>query len=212
MCYDIKVSLSALIIIINIVSCIILFIVANKHKDAKQLKVCALFFGFVGIMQLWDSIFWTYDGTTKINKYSTKIAMIWNHLEPIVLGILIYFFIGKLTIPSMIILTIYVFASIFYTINAWKNIGVTEVTNETCGSLYWQWNYSKGHTLFYGLFLCTLLVLSQQNFNGWVRFMSVSIILITFFFSFYKYSINASVGRFWCYFAALSPIFFLIMV
>jgi hypothetical protein len=187
--------------------------IASKHKDgniSKQLKVCALFFGFVGVMQLWDVIFWTYDGTTKINKYSTKIAMIWNHLEPIVLGFLIYFFIGKLTIPSVIVLTIYVVASIFYTINTWKTLRVTEVTNDTSGSLYWEWNYSKGSVLFYGLFLSTLLILSDQNFTGWVRLMCISLTLITFLFSFYKYSLNFSVGRFWCYFAALSPIFFLL--
>ena len=74
MCYDIQTSLIALVI--NIVTSIVLFIVAkNKERDANvsnQLKAVALFFLFVGFMQFWDILFWSYDTTTKINCNSNK--------------------------------------------------------------------------------------------------------------------------------------------
>lgn len=212
MCYDIHTSLIALVV--NIVTSIVLFIVAkNKERDANvsnQLKAVALFFLFVGFMQFWDILFWSYDATTKINVYATKMAMIWNHLEPIVLALLIYLFIGKLTLPSMIALAVYVVAIVAYSANGWSELRGNESTKDTCGSLYWQWNNMKGNTFVYGLFLICLLILVQQQFTGWVRCLSMVIITSTFFFSLYKYSINASVGRFWCYFAAFCPIFFLI--
>ena len=215
MCYDIQTSLIALVV--NIVISIVLFIVAknkeNKERDANvsnQLKAVALFFLFVGFMQFWDILFWSYDATTKVNMYATKMAMIWNHLEPVVLALLIYLFIGKLTMPSMIALAVYAVAIVAYSVKGWSKLGGTEASKETCGSLYWQWNYMEGSALAYGLFLICLLLLCQQQFTGWVRWLFMVIITSTFFFSLYKYSINSSVGRFWCYFAAFCPIFFLI--
>lgn len=201
MCYDIQTSLIALVV--NIVTSIVLFIVAknkeNKEKDANvsnQLKAIALFFLFVGFMQFWDILFWSYDATTKVNMYATKMAMIWNHLEPIVLALLIYLFMGKLTMPSMIALAVYVVAIVAYSANGWSELRGTEATKDTCGSLYWQWNNMKGNTFVYGLLLICLLMLVQQQFTGWVCLLSMVIITGTFFFSLYKYSINASVGVF----------------
>lgn len=212
MCYDLQTSLIALII--NIVTSILLFTVASNQKinmeKNNQLKAIALFFLFIGFIQFWDVIFWSYDAATKVNMYATKMAMIWNHLEPIVLALFIYLFMGKLTMPSMIALAVYTVTIVAYSANGWSELRGTEATKDTCGSLYWQWNHMKGNTLVYGLFLICLLVLVQQQFTGWVRWLSMVIITGTYFFSLYKYSINASVGRFWCYFAAFCPIFFLI--
>ena len=167
MCYDIQTSLIALVV--NIVISIALFIVAknkeNKERDANvsnQLKAVALFFLFVGFMQFWDILFWSYDATTKVNMYATKMAMIWNHLEPIVLALLIYLFIGKLTLPSMIMLVVYTVAIVAYSANGWSELRGTESTKDTCGSLYWQWNNMKGNTFVYGVLLICLLMMVQQ--------------------------------------------------
>lgn len=81
---------------------------------------------------------------------------------------------------------------------------------DTKNSLFWEWNYMEGSVPFYTFFLITLLVLSYQNFSGWIRNLSLFYILFTFFFSLYKYKIDKGVGRFWCYFAAYGPIFYLL--
>ena len=202
MCYDIQTSLFALFI--NIISCFTLFL----YTPNKQLKAISLFFLFVGFMQFWDSVFWTYDASTLINKYSTKMAMIWNHMEPIILALLICYYINPLTLPSKIILLIYTISIIIYSLNGWNKLKGTEATKDTCGSLYWEWNYMPGTVFVYTIFLICLIVLSLQ-FKDWIKWLTIFIIIFTFFFSFYKYNINSSVGRFWCYFAAFSPILFL---
>ena len=207
MCYDLQTSLIALII--NIVASIVLFTVASKQKTNNQLKAVALFFLFTGFMQFWDAVFWTYDATTKVNVYATKMAMIWNHLEPVVLALLIYLFMGKLTMPSMIVLAVYVVAIVAYSARGWNQLGGTEPSKETHGTLYWRWNYMEGKFIVYGLFVVCLLVLVQQHFTGWVRWLNIAFLMGTFFFSLYKYNLKAG-GRFWCYFAAFCPIFFLI--
>lgn len=203
MCYDIQTSLIALFI--NIVTSIYLYQSTNK-----QLQVIALFFLFVGFMQFWDAIFWTYDTSTTINIYSTKMAMIWNHLEPIVLALLIPMIMKtQLSVPSKLIVCVYTISIVIYSIYGWNTLKGTGQTNQTCGSLYWQWNNMKGSSIVYSLFLVCLVVLAYQ-FTGWIRVLCISLTLLSFFFSVYKYRISYSTGRFWCYFASFSSFFFII--
>jgi hypothetical protein len=111
-----------------------------------------------------------------------------------------------------------------YTLYNWNKVIKTsiykrenkECNNDKCkerdtkNSLFWEWNYMEGSILFYTIFLITLVVLSYENFSGWIRNLSLFYILFTFFFSLYKYKIDKGVGRFWCYFAAYGPIFYLL--
>ena len=117
MCYDRQTSLIALFI--NIISSIYLFYYA---KNNNQLKAISLFFLYVGFMQFWDTIFWSYDATTKINIYSTKLAMIWNHLEPIILALLIFYIIGPLTLLSKITIIVYTVVILIYSFNIWNKL------------------------------------------------------------------------------------------
>ena len=158
MCYDRQTSLIALFI--NIISSIYLFYYA---KNNNQLKAISLFFLYVGFMQFWDTIFWSYDATTKINIYSTKLAMIWNHLEPIILALLIFYIIGPLTLLSKITIIVYTVVILIYSFNIWNKLNGTEVTKESCDSLYWQWNNMDGSTFVYFLFLLCLIIL---YYNG----------------------------------------------
>ena len=204
MCYDRQKSLIALFI--NIISSIYVFYYA---KNNNQIKAISLFFIYVGFMQFWDTIFLSYDATTKINIYSTKLAMIWNHLEPIILALLIFYIIGPLTLLSKITIIVYTVVILIYSFNIWNKLNGTEVTKESCDSLYWQWNNMDGSTFVYFLFLLCLIILSQQ-FTGWIKWLGILIMIITFLFSLYKYRINGNSGRFWCYFVSFSSIFFII--
>ena len=158
-------------------------------------------------MQFWDAIFWTFDASTSININSTKLAMIWNHLEPIVLGLLIYNY-SSLTSLSIFILLLYTISMIIYSVKGWSTLKGTK--SKCGGSLYWQWNNMNGSVFVYTLFLLCLIILLQQQFTGWIKWLGIVITLCSFFFSLYKYQTSASTGRFWCYFAAFSPLLFLI--
>jgi hypothetical protein len=202
--------------------CIILYIYSSysdklNESNKIQLKVISLFLLYVGVMQFWDILFWTNDETTNINKYATKMAMIWNNFEPIILFLLILYYnnyVGFLSISTIILYSILM---ILYTIYNWNKVTKTgkyyrkEKNKEVKNSLFWEWNYMEWSYPFYTFFLITLVFLSYENFCGPVRVLSLSFILFTFFFSLYKYKIDKSVGRFWCYFAAYGPIFFLLL-
>lgn len=206
MCYDLKTSIIALII--NIIGSVLLFYIS---KDL-QLKSIALFFLFVGVMQLWDSIFWIYNYKTTINRCSTKAAMIWNHFEPIILCfIIIYIMKKKLTNLSQIIIIIYTFFITIYTIYSWSKLNGTKKTNQSNDSLDWEWNHFKYAKFVYGLFLLCLIILFYDNFTGWIKYISIILTIASFSFSLYKYNIKASTGRFWCYQAAFAPLIYIII-
>ena len=77
---------------------ILYFYPTKDPTKSKTNKILAFFFGFVGFMQVFDWIFWKNQDMSdpkqeKTNYLFTKIAMIFNHLQPIVLGLLIFIFI-----------------------------------------------------------------------------------------------------------------------
>jgi len=173
-----------------------------------------LFYLFVGIMQFWDMIFWSYPTDTMVNQCATKAAMIWNHLEPVVLGLLIIFLMKeKLTKLSSIVFYVYIVSAIAYSVYVYGKLKGTEPTENTKGSLYWEWNnVTEFKWCFYAIFLVTLLVLVYSHFSGWIRNVSIISILGLFLFSWYKYSVKNSTGRFWCYFAAFVPLIYVFVL
>lgn len=106
-------------------------------------------------MQLFDIIFWSNqniqdENKAKINYFTTKIAMLANHLQPIVLAVLIYVFTSNLGRLSTNIIIIYTIAVSLYTITAYQNIKYTLVentniknSNKKQHALKWEWNLQK---------------------------------------------------------------------
>ena len=84
----------------------------------------------------------------------------------------------------------------------------TEVTPESVPSLDWKWNRGNQAGIVYILFLLTLIVLLWSNLQNTGKIAAI-IILLSFLFSYFKYQIQLSTGRFWCYFAAFAPLIFL---
>lgn len=204
MCYDSNMSLGALIT--NIITCFILIYFSYNNL---QIRAVSYFLLFVGVMQLWDYIFWNYGPDTTINQCTTKVAMIWNNLEPIILGLVIIFVMKqKLDTFSTIVFSIYTFFSIIYSFYLFNKLKGTQATDKTNGSLYWEWTDMPFQICFYSFFLFTMIVLGF-NFTGWIRSFFIVTTMIIFLFSMYKYSITKSTGRFWCYFASFAPIIFI---
>jgi hypothetical protein len=198
MCYSSKASIIAFII--NLISCIIIY---------KKNSIISLFFGFVGLMQLYDYIFWKNQKKNNINYITTKIAILSNHLQPIILALLIYFIQKKLNNLSLIIIIIYSIYSLYYTIKYWNNINYTLVEKISRPSLYWRWNHMEKNNILYILFLLSLSISSFENFNYPSNIILLFINIISFIFSFIFFDKIHSIGRFWCYFASYVPLLFL---
>jgi len=224
MCYSEDQSQKSFII--NLVTCYALY---TYKSNSPNHKILALFLGFVGLMQLFDLIFWKNQNIkdpyqANVNYTTTKIAMFANHLQPIILAYLIYLFTGSLGSVSKLLLPIYIVVISLYTIQSYKNINYTlqesisindllfhdPKDNRIRTTLKWEWNIQKNSLFVYILFLITLLVLAYENFKYPFNIVLAFINLFTFILSAYYYK-GQSLGRFWCKFAAWVPLFFIII-
>lgn len=226
MCYSEEQSKKSFVI--NLITCYSLY----TYKVTPTYKILALFFGFVGIMQFFDIIFWSTQNikdekTANMNFITTKLAMFANHLQPIVLAYLIYIFTGKLGKFSMISILLYIVVISIYTINTYNKINYTLIekvsirdTNDLFfpypddddirPSLKWEWNIQENANLVYALFLTTLMILSYENFTYPFNIVLTFINLFTFVLSAFYYK-GQSLGRFWCKFAAWVPLLFILL-
>ena len=92
-------------------------------------------------MQIYDVIFWLNQSNNNINYIFTKIAMITNYLQPIILSYLIsqHYKLNNLT---TIILLLYVIYGLYYCINSFNKIDYTLVSKDSKPVLDWKWNYN----------------------------------------------------------------------
>ena len=201
MCYTIDASLRAFAI--SLLACGILIV----KKTGPDAKILGWFFLFVALMQLWDAAFWKWPAPSSINKLATKAAMIFNHIQPLVLLLLILHFKKQATAASKNILWLYAAVIIPYSLMMWKKIEFTSPGPN--GSLEWKWNKGANAGVVYMIFLAALCLLFVQNIRGPVGIFAAVITAISFFWSAWKYGKQNSTGRFWCHFAAFAPLLFL---
>jgi hypothetical protein len=208
MCYSKKAS--EISFLVNVLASYYLYNLASV-----QAKILALFFAFVGLMQLLDLIFWSNQDMTNpkqesINKTFTKIAMVVNHLQPIVFALLIYVFTGKIGTLSKPILFLYTAVAFYYSANIYEKLSHT-LPLQPGQPLYWQWNYQSHSFPFYMLFLLSFSVLSYEHFEHPLNWTLVFINLTSFMLSFVKFK-DHYIGRFWCKIAAWIPMLLILFI
>lgn len=215
MCYTLEVSRNSFII--NLITCYILYRSQNVTH-----KILALFFAFVGLMQLFDWIFWRNQDMTnttqrRTNFAVTKVAMMANHLQPIVLAGLIMYYFKHLGILSTIILYMYTVVIIVYTASIYNKIDFTledkvprvfDKYERT--SLYWKWNFKTHSGIVYAMFLLCLSILSYENFTFPLNITLLFINVGSFVLSGFLYK-GYDIGRFWCNIASYVPLMFLLV-
>jgi hypothetical protein len=200
MCYTANDSLLGYII--NSISSILLYNISN---DA-QYKVMALFLLFVGQMQIFDFSFWKNQSCNSLNQIATKLAIAFNHLQPIILFLLQTLYGFKQSPLSLTILLFYIVFGLFYNFAAFKEINCTLPIN---GIMKWKWNHLPGKDLYY-LFFIAYLAIASFNFKD-LTFQIVSLLvsILTFFIAHKTPVLNISTGRIWCYYAAFMPLVFI---
>jgi len=166
----------------------------------------ALFYFFVIQMQLVEYFLWKDQTCSEFNKFITKIAIILNHLQPVILYILIKYFNDGRTfiLPKWtdILVLIYSIATIYYTKQAMTN-DCSLITPESSPHIEWLWNNTKYCEIYYTIFLITVLSLIYFGLsNGQLH---ASIIFVGYLVSFFVYYKKKSVGSLWCFYAAFAP-------
>ena len=192
---------SILVYFVNIVSTYILY----NFGGTEDAKVSALFLLFVGQMQIFDYIFWNTEKCSTINKLTTKLAILFNHFQPLLLYYLMQYYGMTMSRLSTILKSIYIYAATIYSILALYKVNCTGISEKT-GIIYWEWNFMPFNTLFYSLFMI-FMISTVQNFNDKkYSYFLTFLIISTYIVGHFKPILNETTGRIWCYYAALLPL------
>ena len=203
MCFSPLASLSTFLIgIIGAVLCLTL----GTPTD----KLVGIFFGFVSSMQGIEFALWENQNCNTMNKIITTLGMVLNHLQPIVLSILILLL--NTDLPTMtkqiIILSTIIYAIVItaYSLQFTSDDDGCTLKNEY-NHLEWDWNGMKYKTLVYMLFLCMLVFLfyvGTPDKKSGIILSAIS--LISYLTSYFIYKDQKIVGSLWCLFASFTPV------
>ena len=204
MCFSAKISLFAFIT--GIIGSILVYTLGGPSN-----KIISLFLAFVSFMQLIEYFLWKHQLCDNYNKLLSKIGMWLNHLQPVVLGLLVIIFNNnKPTIYYIsLIIIIYLCGIIPYSLQ-YKDIGNLQCTIRNLKSqhLSWKWNDLKYSKIIYTLFFCIALILIFYFGlpNKTLKIYTIIITIITYISSSIIYRNN--VGSLWCFYTVFIPIIY----
>jgi hypothetical protein len=165
-------------------------------------------------MQLYDYILWHNQTKNATNAFVTRLAMITNHLQPLVLALAIVALDKKRVGPiTRWLLPVYTIVAVVYSIYAWFGIDYTLVTESSRGSLFWAWNYQGGYIAvgMYTMFLLTLCVLAYEHYERPINWIFVICIVLSFLFGSIYFK-GRTEGRFWCWTAGFIPLILVVLI
>lgn len=206
MCFSQEASIQSFLCgIISSILCIAL----NKPTD----KIIGYLFGFVSLMQGIEWLLWKHQKCDSYNKDLSKLGMIFNHLQPIMFGVIILLINKNVDKEKIIgIICLYLCIIVPYSIKFLKDEKThCTIKNENTNHLLWHWNSMNDNTMAYSVFLVTFCYISLV---GIPKFENGVIFAIIIAMSFYSSSIfynHQNVGALWCYYAAYFPLIYFIM-
>lgn len=204
MCFSARISLLAFTF--GIIGSILVYTL-----DGPSNKIISLFFAFISFMQLIEFFLWKNQICNNYNKLLSKIGMWLNHLQPVVLGLLVIIFNNTVPIIYYINLIIFLYLCIIipYSLQ-YKDIGNLQCTirNIKTQHLSWKWNTLKYANLIYSLFfLSTLILIFYIGLpNKTLKIYAVITTIVTYISSSLIYRNN--VGSLWCFYSAFIPIIY----
>ena len=195
MCFSAEISIITFIIgIIGSLLCISL----GKPVD----KILGYFFIFVSLMQGIEYLLWNHQKCDNYNRFLSILGMVLNHLQPIVLGLLILYFNKNVSTKIIyIIMFLYLCAIIPYSIQFLnnKNLECTIKTTKN-NHLLWNWNSMFLNNQIYLIFLLILCLLIYFGFPNKYKFIAILVALISFGSSHFFYYKEGVMGSLWCFY------------
>lgn len=210
MCYDESSSIYAFILCS--IGSILLFL-----QGYKESKVIGLFMSYIGCMQMIDLIFWRNQEQNNINFVMTKIGMIVNLCQPLVLFLLVYAYFKKVKQLTLIISGIYGVVVCLYAVYMWNKVDYTLARTKYGPELHWQWVNNRYMFLLFPVYIATVLITLWQHFKHPFNIAYVGLITLTILATFiiknnkisFQKMTGASVfSRFWCNYGAYLCIVF----
>ena len=213
MCYTVESSLVALIT--GAIGALTLAWKGDPYE-----VILALLFLFVIVMQFFDAVFWSTEKQVKegdrsaifINRFFTKMAILFNHLQPIVLGgLIVYVTQNGLPLLSTLALITYALVAVTYTSNVWNDIDVTIEQPPAKPGLYWAWTKGEHYENMYRIFMVCLGILMLENLSTKAALLGLSLTAGTLFFSLERHGGKSDAGRWWCNYAAYIPLLYQVL-
>ncbi len=172
-------------------------------------KLVALMFGFVSLMQGIEYLLWENQKCNSTNKGISLLGMILNHLQPVVLAILILVLNKDLdkNIKNKIVsfTAVYIVVITFYSFQFFNNTKCT--IKNIHNHLGWEWNGMEYRVFVYLLFLFTMFYLFLKGTpNKKYGKILAGITLISYPISYFIYKDQQVIGSMWCLFASFMPI------
>ena len=144
------------------------------------------------------------------NRIISVLGMILNHLQPIVLGIIILLINPYLTIAKVfwikVLMFLYICVIIPYSFKYISNKDI-QCTIKGDKHLSWKWTNMKYSKLVYALFLfifCLFAILGLENIKYGVSFAFIGVFSYITTYIFY----SKNVGALWCYYVVFIPIIY----
>lgn len=165
-------------------------------------KIIGLFFMFTSLMQGIEYLIWDHQVCDDYNKNLSKIGLVLNHLQPLILFILIYIFGKNENKKYLSLLILYIIIIIPYSLQFKNECTIKNKHNH----LKWEWNDMKYHGLIYFIFLLCFITFGSLigTNNMFSLFVAVSYII-----SYEIYNKKKVIGPMWCFFSILGPYLFL---
>jgi hypothetical protein len=199
MCISKNLSLVSFITAIFSSIALILF---GDQKYILQNKTIGYFMMFVGLMQLVDYSIWSdLDCISGLNKLGAIVGPILNHIQPLVLTAIIYYYLDSNgIIPTSLLVALGIIYGIYmiYKYREYLNEDLCIKTN-VLGGLDWKWKHGYNYILYHSLFLAILL-----NFYKYWQ------ILIYFVVSYILFNLSIT-GEIWCFLITGLPLINLII-
>ena len=203
MCISLSASIQSSLVSL-FTSILLYFNVFNQDQRKHQVfQVIALFLFFVSFMQWYDIVFWLNQRENATNYVFTKIAMITNHLQPIVFAALVSMYIPLHNITKVVIL-VYAICAVLYSYHVFHQIDYTLVTQRSHPVLEWQWTTRRGGLMFYVLFIIAFTCIALELPYP-LNYIMVTINFGTLILSYYS-SKRETFGKQWCVIAAYIPL------
>jgi hypothetical protein len=172
-------------------------------------KLVGLFFGFVSSMQGIEFVLWKNQECNTVNKLFSLLGMIVNHLQPIILCLLILVLNNNLTHnKKQIIISLTIIYSIIITAYSMQfiNDNMCTLKNEY-NHLSWNWNSMKYKEIVYVFYLFMLIFLFYIGTPDKKDGIIISgIIFISYIISYFIYKDKKIIGTLWCLFAVFTSI------
>ena len=206
MCYSSNLSLMSFTF--GITTSMILINYGNKSSNNTNKAIGYLFF-FVSFMQFVEYLAWSdIKCSSGLNKISAYLGAFINNIQPVLIFILVsYYLESKNIIPYKILLITNILYLIYFVYKYYiyiSNNNLCLQPNED-GHLVWSWIVNFNYTFYYGLIL--LNVINYYNNKNLIASLIVTFLLL--FISIYQF--NKNIGELWCLMVTGVPLVALFM-